>query len=177
MEDLLTGALTGARNADTHTSLLKLGALPTTVVFWAHTAAFRGLPSNASRVGWFLNTRSLTSFRIARFEYRPTHRLSRLRFSAGFLSPSNQSPQYYVDMTAIVFYYTLASDLPPALCKAVYRQHRKITTWKTFNRKYGLVTGEIRQSCFRSSHLVFPQTSHHRGSDGQRFEYGVFHTG
>jgi len=37
--------------AHTYTSLLRLGALPATVVFWAHTAAFRGLPSNASRVG------------------------------------------------------------------------------------------------------------------------------
>jgi hypothetical protein len=146
MEDLLTGALAGVwkARAHTHTSLLNLGALPATVVFWAHTAAFRGLPRNASRVGWFVNTRCLTSFWIARFECRPTNRLSSLRFSAGFLISSNQTPQYYVDLTAIVFSYALANDLPPTLYKAVYRQHRKITIWKTFNRKCGLVTGEIR---------------------------------
>ena len=45
------------------------------------------------------------------------------------------------------------------------------------NRKCGLVTGEIRQSYFRSPRLVFPQTLYQRSRDGQRFEYGMFHTG
>lgn len=45
-----------AKRARTHTqtSLLTLRALSATVVFWAHTAAFRGLPSNASRIGCFI---------------------------------------------------------------------------------------------------------------------------
>jgi len=47
---------------------------------------------------------------------------------AVFFSSSNQTPQYYVDLTAIIFSCTLANDLPPTPRKAGYRQHRKITT-------------------------------------------------
>jgi len=59
-------------------------------------------------------------------------------------------PQFHQSNAAILRrfdshrFFLYPNYLPPTLCNAVYRQHRKITTWKTFNRKCGLVTGEIR---------------------------------